>query len=195
MEMTMKRVAGIAVAVALALGTAVVAAQPSGTGGGMGGSGGGMMGGGSGSGMMGGGSDAGMMGGGAGGGGMMGGGAGGGMMGAEKGAGMGGPGMMGSIDERLAAQKSALKITPDQESAWTAYAGVVKKQSEAARAQHEALSKSAPTSSAERFELRSKFMKERAAQFDAQSAAYKNLYSALTPEQRKIADQRGGHGH
>lgn len=170
----MKRVAGIAVAVALALGTAAVVAQPSGMGGG--GSGAGMMGGGTGSGEM------------------MGGGSGGGMMGAEKGAGMGGPGMMGATDERLAAQKSALKITPDQESAWTAYADVVKKQSEAARAQHEAFSKSAPASSAERLELQSKFMKERVAQFDALSAAYKNLYSALTPEQRKIADQRGGHG-
>ena len=117
------------------------------------------------------------------------------MGGGMMGGGMGGPGMMGSIDERLAAQKSFLKITPDQESVWTAYADVVKKQSEAARAQHETLWKSAPTSSAERYELQSKFMKERVAQFDTLSAAYKTLYSALTPEQRTIADQGGGHGY
>src|SRR3972149_3126451 len=98
--------------------------------------------------------------------GMMGGGMGGpGMMGG----GMGGPGMMGggmmggvNIEERLAAQQSALKITPEQERAWTAYADVAKKQSDAMRAQHETMWKSAPASSAERYELHSKFMKQRA---------------------------------
>lgn len=155
----MKRIAGIAVAVALALGTAVVVAQPYGMGGGMGG---GMMGGG-----------AGMMGGG-----MMGG------------------GMMGgyNVEDRLAAQKAALKITPEQERAWTAYADVAKKQAEAMNAQHETMWKSAPSSSAERYELHSKFMQERAQQHETLSAAYKELYSALTPEQRAAADQRGGYG-
>lgn len=167
----MKRVAGIAVAVALALGTAAVVAQPYGMGAGMGG---GMMGGG-----------AGMMGGGMMGGGMMGG-------------GMMDGGMMGgwgyNLEDRLAAQKSALKITPDQERVWTAYADVAKKQSEAARTQHEAFWKSAPSSSAERYELHSKFMAQRAEQQQALSAAYKNLYGALTPEQRAIADQGGSYG-
>ena len=122
-----------------------------------------------------------------GGGGMMGGGMGGG--------GMGGPGMMGGtygIEDRLAAQKSALKITPDQERTWTAYAEVAKKQSDAMLTQHEAMWKSAPSSSAERFELNSKFMQERAQQHEALSAAYKELYTVLTPEQRAAADQRGG---
>jgi len=166
----MKRIAGIAVAVALALGTAVVVAQPYGMGGGMGG---------------------GMMGGGAG----MGGGMGGGMMG---GPGMMGGGMMGgygyNVEDRLVAQKSALKITPDQERAWTAYADVAKKQFEAARAQHETFWKSAPSSSAERAELQSKFMTQRAQEHEKLSAAYKELYSVLTPEQRAAADQRGPGG-
>ena len=148
----MKRVAGIAVAVALALGTAAVVAQPYGMG--MGGGPGMMMGGGM----------------------------------------MGGPGMMGgyNVEDRLAAQKSALKITPEQERAWTAYADAAKKQSEAMWAQREAMWKSAPASSAERYELHSKFMAQHAEQHQALSAAYKELYSALTPEQRTIADQRGG---
>jgi len=122
----------------------------------------------------------------------------GGMMGGGMGGGMGGPGMMGgtySIEDRLAAQKSALKITPEQERAWTAYADVAKKQSDAMLAQHEAMWKSAPSSSAERFELSSKFMQERAQQHEALSAAYKELYTVLTPEQRAAADQRtGGYG-
>jgi len=154
----MKRVTTIAIAVglALALGAAVVIAQPYGMGGGMGG---GMMGRGMGPGMMGGGM---------------------------------GPGMMGgfyNVEDRLAAQKTALKITPAQETAWTAYADVAKKQSDAMRAQHDEMWKSAPSSAAERSELQSKFMKERVAQIEARNAAFKDLYAVLTPEQRAVFDQ------
>lgn len=108
----------------------------------------------------------------------------------------GGPGMMGatSAEDRLAAQKAALQITPAQETAWNAYADVTKKQFGAMRAQHEAMWNSAPASSAERYELHSQFMKQRAAGHEAVSAAYKNLYSVLTPEQRTLADQGTGHG-
>jgi Spy/CpxP family protein refolding chaperone len=174
MEVAMKRTTKLAVAVGLALGlgTAVVMAQPygMGRGGGFGpmhGYGPGMMGGyGPGPGMM-------------------------------RGDGYG-PGMMGggyNVEDRLEAQKSALKITPEQERAWTAYADVAKKQSEAMQAQHEAMWKSTPASSAERYELHSKFMAQRAEQQQALSGAYKNLYAALTPEQRTIADQGGGYGY
>ena len=124
---------------------------------------------------------------------------GGGMMGggpAMMGGGMIGGGMMGgayNVEDRLAAQKSALQITPEQEGAWNAYADVAKKQSDAMLAQHEAMWKSAPSSSAERYELHSKFMAQRAQQHEALSTAYKSLYSVLTPEQRALADQRGGY--
>jgi Spy/CpxP family protein refolding chaperone len=156
MEMAMRRVTTIVVAVGLALGAAVVTAQPYGYG-----MGGGMMGGGPGM--------------------MMGGGM--------------GPGMAGfNVEDRLAAQKSVLKITPEQEKAWSAYAHAVKSQSETMLAQHEAMWKSAPSSSAERYEQHSKFMQQRALTHEALSAAYKELYSVLTPEQRAAADQRGGYG-
>ncbi len=167
----MKRATKLAVAVGLALGlgTAVVVAQPYGYG-------------------------------------MMGGGYG--MMGGGYGM-MGGPGMMGgygphmgwgggsgyNAEDRLAAQKSALKITPDQEKAWSAYADVAKKQFDTMLAQREAMWKSAPSSSAERYELHSKFMSERAKSQETLAAAYKQLYSALTPEQRTVADQGGGYGY
>jgi Spy/CpxP family protein refolding chaperone len=121
-----------------------------------------------------------------------------GMGGGMMGGGMGGPGMMGGygyhIEDRLAAQKSALKITPEQESAWSAYADVAKKQFDVMFAQHEAMWKSAPSSSADRYELHSKFMAQRAQQHEALSAAYKSLYAVLTPEQRAVADQRGSYG-
>jgi Spy/CpxP family protein refolding chaperone len=120
----------------------------------------------------------------------------------------GGPGMMGggggmmmgggwgyNVEDRLAAQKAALKITPQQERAWTAYADVAKKQFDAMRTQREAMWKSAPASSAERYELHSKLMAQRAQEHEKLSAAYKELYSALTPEQRTLADQGGGYGY
>lgn len=95
----------------------------------------------------------------------------------------GGPGMMGmgpemmgaqgyGIEERLAAQKSALKITPDQESAWQAYAKVVKTQAD----------------------LNAKLVKERFEGFEAVNTASKNLYGVLTPEQRAAARGPGFHG-
>lgn len=130
------------------------------------------------------------------GGGMMGGGPGmmaGGMMGGGM-----GPGMMGggyNVEDRLAAQKTALQITPEQEQSWNAYADLVKKQSETMRTRHEAMWNAAPGSSAERFELHSGFMKQRAEEHEALSKAYKDLYAVLTPEQRAAADQRpGGYG-
>jgi Spy/CpxP family protein refolding chaperone len=71
---------------------------------------------------------------------------------------------------------------------------VAKKQSDAMFAQREAMWKSAPSSNAERYELHSKFMAQRAQQHEALSTAYKSLYAVLTPEQRALADQRGGYG-
>ncbi len=135
---------GVGAALSLGLAAAVAGAQPGGYGPGSG------MGGGMGMGM---------------GGGMMGGP---GMMGD-------GPGMMGAdgygIEERLAAQKSAFKITSEQEGAWQAYAKVVKAQAD----------------------LNTKRAKERFEQFEAVNAATKNLYGVLTPEQRAVA-ARGFHG-
>lgn len=88
----------------------------------------------------------------------------------------GGPAMMGGaqgygIEERLARQKSALKITPDQESAWQTYAGAAKKQAD----RHD------------------KLVTERHEQLEAVRGAYKDLYTVLTPEQRAGFDS-GFHG-
>lgn len=117
------------------------------------------------------------------------------------GGGIGGMGMMGrgmmggammgggyDMQDRLAAQKSALKITAEQERAWATYAELAKQQLDTMQARHEALW----TSSADRYQLHSKLMKESAVQHEAVAAAYKELYGVLTPEQRAVADQRGG---
>lgn len=128
--------------------------------------------------------------------GMMGGGPG--MMGMGQGMMGMGPEMMGAqgygIEQRLAARKSALKITSDQESAWQAYASVAKTQADARLEQSKAMHGAAPATAAERFDLHNKFMKEHLQQLEAVNAAFKDLYAALTPEQRAIADQGAGFG-
>jgi Spy/CpxP family protein refolding chaperone len=110
-----------------------------------------------------------------------------------------GPGMMGgygNADEGLAALKSELGITDKQDSAWQAFASNAKKQQETRQAwfakMHEARSAgSAPELLAQQTEL----MKQRQVEMEANAAALKNLYAALTPEQKAIADQRfGGFG-
>ncbi len=125
-----------------------------------------------------------------------------GMMGYGPGYGRGGPGMRGGgpgsgpgfspsamVDGRLAALKSELNITADQESAWQAFATKAKDQVEsrqALRGQAAAQAQTAP----ERFAQRAEFAKQRAANIESMSAAVKDLYAALTPEQKAVADQR-----
>jgi len=103
-----------------------------------------------------------------------------------------GPGFAGGpnpayTDARLASLKTALKITSDQESAWSAFAKQAKQQVESAQA---LLAKAAPvaTSAPERLTQRTEFAKQRSASMEAMSGAFKNLYAALTPEQKTLAD-------
>lgn len=110
-----------------------------------------------------------------------------------------GPGMMrgwGNVDERLAALKAELGITAKQDFAWQAFADNAKKNQETRQAwfakMHEARSAgSAPELLAQQTEL----MKQRQVDMEANAKALKDLYAALTPEQKAIADQRfGGYG-
>ena len=111
---------------------------------------------------------------------------------------MGDTEMMGGrgygIEERLAAQKSALKIASGQESAWQAYASVAKKQADARLEQRKTFSGAAPATASERVDLHNRFMKERFEQVEAVNAAFKGLYAVLTPEQRAVFDQHPGFG-
>ena len=197
----MKRVTKIAItvgaAISLGLAAAAVSAHPYGAGPGWGG---GHMGGHMGGYAQGYGMGPGMMGGygpGYGGGpGMMGGygpgnGAGPGMMGGY------GPGYgmraWGNADERLTALKAELGITDKQDGAWQAFADNAKKHQETrqawfAKMQEARSAGSAPELLAQRAEL----MKQRQVEMEANAAALKDLYAALTPEQKAIADQRFG---
>jgi len=132
-----------------------------------------------------------------------------GMMGFGGGGGGYGPGMMGGSgprggfgpgagagpvarqDARLAYLKEEFKITADQQAAWDAYATQVKAQAATMEAFH-AQAPSTELTPAERIEQRAGFAKLRAEQMTALSAATKDLYAALTPEQKAIADQHFG---
>lgn len=102
----------------------------------------------------------------------------------------------GNADAGLAALKSELGITAEQDPAWQAFAKNAQQQHENRQAwfakMHEARDAgSAPELLAQRAEL----MKQHQAEMENNVAALKDLYATLTPEQKVIADQRfGGFG-
>jgi len=119
------------------------------------------------------------------------------------------------VEARLAYLKTALKITPAQESQWNAYADVRRKQAREATDRMQAFKtqmaerqqKGTPPTAIERMERRQAMMATASARLNETLAATKPLYAALSPEQQKIADEllaprgrggsghRGGHGH
>jgi Spy/CpxP family protein refolding chaperone len=94
-----------------------------------------------------------------------------------------------AAESRLAAQKAELKITDKQEAAWQAYAAQVKKGAESMQATRTAIQSSTANTAPERLALHNELMKQRVAQSEATTAALKNLYAVLTPEQRAILDR------
>ena len=101
-------------------------------------------------------------------------------------------------DARLAYLKSELKITSGQETAWKTFADQAKQQAEAMQALRTTVQGSTQGSvqatAPERLELRNQIMRKRQEQMEKSTAAFKDLYAALTPEQKTIADQRIGGG-
>jgi len=105
-------------------------------------------------------------------------------------------GYYGNVDANLAVLKTQLGVTDKQEGAWQEFVKSARKQNDNrqawfAKMQQARSAGSAPELLAQQME----FMKERQAELAANAAALKNLYGALTPEQRQIADQSfGGYG-
>lgn len=103
-------------------------------------------------------------------------------------------------EARLAYLKAELKITSGQEPAWKTFADQARQQAEAMRALRPTVQggaqSGAQATAPERLEQRNQIMKKRQEQAEKATAAFKDLYAALTPEQKAIADQRfaGGHG-
>lgn len=99
------------------------------------------------------------------------------------------------VDGRLAMLKTELAITANQETAWQAFTNQAKAQVATMQAHRAAFT--AEQTAPERLAQRAAFAKQRAANIETMSAAVKDLYGTLTPEQKVIADQRlafGGMG-
>ncbi len=104
---------------------------------------------------------------------------------------------------RLDKLKGELKITAEQETAWQAFAGKAKQQVENMQSMRGKLQPPAASATAsatpatlsapERMDKGIEFMKQRLSNMEAMNASLKDLYAALTPEQRVIADKHFTH--
>lgn len=101
------------------------------------------------------------------------------------------------IDKRLEKIKGELKITAAQEGAWQAFAAKTKQLGEDAQAMHEkrrqAVVPATAASAPEHMEKGIESMKQHLSHMEAMLGAVKDLYAALTPEQRVIADKHFSH--
>jgi len=95
---------------------------------------------------------------------------------------------------RLSGLKAELKITAAQESAWKAFADQSKQQADAMQKLMTSVQGGTQATAPERLELRNQIMKQRDEQMAKGTAAFKELYAALSPEQKALADQRVGFG-
>ena len=97
-----------------------------------------------------------------------------------------------AVEWRLSSLKSELKITAAQESAWKAFSDQAKQQAEAMQKLMTTVQGSAQATAPERLELRNQVQKQREEQMAKGTAAFKELYAALSSEQKALADQRVG---
>lgn len=110
------------------------------------------------------------------------------------------PDKQGKVDRvamataRLDRLKTDLKITPDQEAAWQAFANKAKQQAENMQALRDKMqpqtATAKPLPAPEHMDKAIEFMKQRLASMEAINQAAKNLYAVLTTEQKTIADQQ-----
>lgn len=119
-------------------------------------------------------------------------------MGMSHGMGMG-PSMHGApAATNLADVKTTLKITAEQDAAWAAYAAVVTRHTDARNNLHEkmqALHADPKATSPDRSAMQETMLKFRQDMQAQRTAALKDLYAVLTPEQKTLADQNlGGMG-
>ena len=120
------------------------------------------------------------------------------------GMGPGGQGMSGKqkmgdpaafAEQRLTQLKSQLKVTPQQEPLWQAFADKVKTSAGQMKSMHDAMWQQ-QMSAPDRMNRMVEHMKERTAAMESVNDSFKRLYDALTPEQKTVADKFhpfGGH--
>lgn len=116
-------------------------------------------------------------------------------MGCDHGPGMGmmqGKGMKGDpaarAEQHLSQYKSQLKITPQQEPLWQAFAEKMKANAgQGMKGMRDNMQQ--PMTAPERMDKMTATMKERLAAMESTHESFKRLYDALTPEQKAVADK------
>ena len=110
--------------------------------------------------------------------------------------GMGFGANFGTAEDRLAGLKSELAITGKQEAAWQAFVKSAKQRDESRAAWFAKMREAHVAGSLpERLAQRDEMFKQNQAEQQVATSALKELYAALTPEQRSVADQLfGGFG-
>ena len=95
------------------------------------------------------------------------------------------------VDRRLADTKAALHITAAQEPAWQAFATQAKQQAGAMQTMRGKLQGADANATApDRMQARTQLLQQRLSGMEAMTKALKHLYTALSPEQRSIVNQR-----
>lgn len=100
------------------------------------------------------------------------------------------------LDKHFDKLKADLKITATQETAWQTFITKSKQQAEETRTMREKMQPGANSnaiSAPERMEKNLEMMKQRMAHMEAMSAALKEFYAVLTPEQKTVADTHFSH--
>ncbi len=100
------------------------------------------------------------------------------------------------VEGHLAALKVELKITADQETAWSTFAERARAQAATMPARRAQMrdGQAANLPAPERLAQRTAMARQHIASMESMTAAVKDLYSVLTPEQKKTADQIISHG-
>jgi hypothetical protein len=107
--------------------------------------------------------------------------------------------MAAMADKRLAEFKTELKISAQQEPAWQAFASQAAEQAKAMQARHQQAMQAHEQAGAaklpapERMAQHLDQMKQHLASMEGMQGAVKNLYAALSPEQRTVADKHFEH--
>ncbi len=98
--------------------------------------------------------------------------------------------------KRQAVLKVRLKVTADQEGAWTTFTSAMKPSPDMLKRRADLRAEMDKLTTPERMDKMKALRGERDAQMDKHAAAVKTFYAVLTPEQKKVFDaqhMRGGH--
>lgn len=98
-------------------------------------------------------------------------------------------------EERMNRLHKELKLTADQEAAWTTWTGKVTAGLEEAKTKRPDFKAMGDLSAPERMEKYIEYGKEKQARMEAGLADLKTFYATLTPEQRKVFDKSSPFGH